>query len=443
MKPSARIALLALVTAVLAGCFSVAIVSPAPTATVPAATPTATPTPVGSPTPTVGPTPTATLPSPTPTAGTPTPTATLPAGEMADALAARFQAAVDAQRATRNVPGLAAVVILPDGSRWSGAAGIAADEPRRAATPDIPFVVGSISKTFVAAVVMQLVEEGVLDLDGPLSDWLPDYPRAKRITLRQLLTHSSGVANYFEHRRYNRLVYKEPSHVWTAEEILSTFDAPPDFAPGAGYHYSNTGFVLLGRVIEEATGKKLGTVYRQRLFKPLGLDDTYFQGDGPPADDSAEGFRSRPGGLYQYTDGSGYRPTASVATVAWAAGGIVSSANDVATWTHALYGGEVVAPELLFQMETWTTSAAPRGEYGLGTRTIVMGDHRGFGHTGSISGFIAASWYFPDIELTVTVLNNRGLINPNGEARALFEIAAPLAEAYRSAASPLPLAAAR
>jgi D-alanyl-D-alanine carboxypeptidase len=423
MRPSARLAPLVLVATLVAGCFSVPSVSPRPTPTPTTATPSPTPTLPALATPTASP------PTPTPT---PTPTATTtPATDMATALGTRFQAAVDAQRAARNVPGLAATVILPDGSRWSGAAGIAADDPRRAATPDTPFVVGSISKTFVTAVVMQLVEEGVLDLDGPLSDWLPDYPRAKKITLRMLLTHSSGVANYFEHSRYNKLVYRDPDHVWTADEILSTFAAPPYFAPGDGYHYSNTGFVLLGRVIEEATGQDLGRVYRQRLFRPLGLEDTYFQGDGPPPDDSAEGFRTGPDGLYQYSDGSGYRPTASLATVAWAAGGIVSSANDIATWTHALYGGEVVADALLAQMERWTPSAVPRGDYGLGTRTIVLGDQRGFGHTGSISGFIGATWYFPEIDLTVTVLNNRGLINPNGEARALFQIAAPLAEAYR------------
>ena len=336
------------------------------------------------------------------------------------------------------MPGVAAAVIFPDGSRWGGGAGYRSLDPERPATPDTPFVTGSISKTYVAAAVMALVADGVLSLDDPLADWLPDYPRARRITLRMLLDHSSGVANYFELKLYNRLVFKatEP-RIWTAQEILDTFDAPFHFQPGEGYRYSNTGFVLLGLVIEAASGQSLGEFYRQRFFEPLGLRDTYYQGEGPPPPDAAHGFRTRPDGvLYLFTDGTDYRPTASAASVANAAGAITASANDVATWTHALYGGELLPPELLAEMTDWKPAGGVRGDYGLGTRTRLFEGYRGFGHTGSVSGFIGATWYFPELELTISVLNNRGVIDPDRETRALLRAVLPAVRDYLGIASP-------
>jgi D-alanyl-D-alanine carboxypeptidase len=336
---------------------------------------------------------------------------------------------------------MAAAVIMPDGSRWSGASGIAGADPRRAATADTPFVLGSITKTYVTAVIMQLVAEGRMTLDDPLANWLPDYPRAKRITLRMLLTHSSGVFNYFEHSSYTRLVYNDPGHVWSPDEILSTFRHAPDFPPGTDYHYSNTGFVLLGRVIELETGHSLWHEFQKRLFEPLGLDNTFFQDDQHPVPagvSAADAFRQGSNGLYQYGDDSGYMPTASVATVAWAAGAMCASAPDLATWINAVYSGKIVRADLLAQMEDWIPSPYPRSDYGLGTRTTVIDGFRAFGHTGSLLGYRAFAWYFPDLDLTLVAVNNRGLVNPDAEAAAMFRVAAPAAAAYLGVSYPAP-----
>lgn len=343
-------------------------------------------------------------------------------------MAVQLQAALENQRRARGVPGISAAVIFPDGSRWAGAAGSAALDPRLPATPDTPYVVGSITKTFVAALALELAEEGVFDLDESLDRWLPDYPRANRITLRHLLNHTSGVFNYFEHPAYNRTVFGEPNRTWQPQEILDSFSGPPYFEPGAGFHYSNTGFVLLGMVIEKATGSTLGAEFEGRFISPLGLADTYFQADGPPVSDAAQGHLRRHGVPQEVSDGTDYRPTKSAATVAWAAGGMVLSADDLATWCRALYGGDLLSPESMAQLTDYSLPGAL--DYGLGTRTRLLDGRRMFGHTGSLRGFMTVMWHFPDVDLTVVLLNNLGRINPNPMVDSLSAVAMPLAAGY-------------
>ena len=271
---------------------------------------------------------------------------------LAAELGADLQAALDQHRTDRNIPGIGAAVIFPDGSIWSGGSGDARLDPQEAATADTPFVVGSITKTFVTAAVMQLSDEGQLSLDEPISTWLPDYPNAENITVRQLLNHRSGIYNYFEHPTYELQVFGTMrGHSWTPQEILDTFVLEPYFEPGADYHYSNTNFILLGLIIEQITGQSLGDVLAERYFGPLGLADTYFQGNGPPPPTAATGYLVRPTGFRAVDDETDYQPTVSAATVAWAAGAIDGSARDMAIWGDALYGGHVVSPDALAQME--------------------------------------------------------------------------------------------
>jgi D-alanyl-D-alanine carboxypeptidase len=343
-------------------------------------------------------------------------------------VASELQAALENQRQARGVPGIAAAVIFPDGSRWAGAAGSAALDPARPATPDTPYVVGSITKTFIAALALNLAEEGVLDLDETLDRWLPDYPRAGRITLRHLLNHTSGIFNYFEHPTYNRTVFGQPNRNWQPQQILDTFSGSPYFEPGAGFHYSNTGFVLLGMVIEKATDSTLAAEFDNRFLTPLGLSDTYFQADEPPVTDAAQGHLRRQGVPQDVSDGTDYRPTKSAATVAWAAGGMVMSADDLATWCRALYGGDLLSADSVAQLTDYSLPGAL--SYGLGTRTRLLDGRRMFGHTGSLRGFMAVAWHFPDVDLTVVLLNNLGRINPNPMVDSLSVVAMPLAAGY-------------
>lgn len=449
---------LLLLAAVLAACTGpIAPASPpagTPVASTATAAPTSAPTfaPTGAPTPTPTAAPTAS-PSPTPTASpiasqspsadpaSPKPSATVvypslpptapPApdantGGQSAVAGPRLKRALDEQRALRDIPGIAAAVIFPDGTMWSAGSGYSRLLTRTRSTNATPYVVGSITKTFISAAIMQLDDEGALSIDDPLSNWLPDYPRASAMTLRQLLNHTAGVFNYFEHPSYNSKVFGTmKTHFWTPDEILTQFARAPYFSPGGGFRYSNTGFVLLGLVIEAVTGKSLDDVLDERFFAPLGMSGSYFQYEQPGPASAAHGYLRKPDGTFrQISDSSSYRPQISAATVAWAAGGIVADPRDIARWADALYGGEgVVSDDALAQMTDYLAASQTRATYGLGTRTRTYNGYRMFGHTGSLRGFDAAMWHYPDIDLTVVVLTNRGRIDPNPTADALAAIA--------------------
>jgi D-alanyl-D-alanine carboxypeptidase len=349
---------------------------------------------------------------------------------MAKQLGPQLQAVLDQQQADRGIPGIGAAVAFPDGSIWTSGSGNAIVSPAEPATGDTPFVVGSITKTFITAAVMQLADAGRLSIDDPLSNWIPDFPNAQNITIRELLHHTSGIYDYFDYPTYNTQVFLTmEGHSWTPQEILDTFVGAPYFPPGTGYHYSNTNFILLGLVVENITGQQIGDVLQGRFFTPLGLDSTYFQGSGPPPPTAAEGYLQRPVVLKQISDSTDYRPTISAATVAWTAGSIDASAHDIALWGDALYGGHVVSPQALDQMEQWTYYPPPIDEtYGLGTRSRVIENERVFGHTGSIRGFDAAMWHFPQTDMTISVLTNLGQIDANPIVDALAAVAYPAAQ---------------
>jgi D-alanyl-D-alanine carboxypeptidase len=370
-------------------------------------------------------------PSATPPASA-TPLPTLPAGPLADALAVPLDQALQGQRELKRIPGLNAEVIFPDGSRWSGAGGLADVERELPVTPDTTFVVGSITKTFLAAAIMDLEEEGALSIDDLLSTWVPDYPNAGEITLAQLLSHTSGIFDYFQHPDYNLRVFNEPDHAWTAQEIVTDFWRTPYCDPGTCYVYSNTNFVLLGMVVERETRQELGDVLRERFFEPLDLEDTYSQCEEPPPTGSARGYLVRPTRVEGLDDGTDYRPTKAAATVACAVGDIVSTSADLADWARAVYGGDFLEPESLALMTDYQYSTYSRESYGLGTRTRLFQGQRMFGHTGSLRGFYGAMWHISELDLTVVVLTNRGRLDANPIVDVLAEVALPLAEAYHA-----------
>ncbi len=332
---------------------------------------------------------------------------------------------------------MSAAVIMPDGSRWAGVSGQASLDPPATVDLNTAFSAGSITKTFIATTIMSLQDEGALSIDDHLSKWLPDYPNADQITLRQLLSHTSGVFDFFMHPSYNRLVFGDPLRVWTPQEVLDTFVLDPYCAPGTCYHYSNTGYVLLGLVIEAQTGQTLGDVLRQRWFGPLGLTNTYFEDGGSPLpSDAAYGHLLRVGGSREIDDGTDYRPTTSAATVAWACGAVESTATDLATWASDVYGGHVLSAGSLAEMTDFAANPYSDESYGLGTRTRFFDGRRMVGHTGSLRGFYGAMWHYPAENLTVVINLNLGRIDPNPLADQLAAIA--LADAGYPLATPSP-----
>jgi len=416
-RPSSAAAalLVALLGAVSAGCVSLtpppathslAGASSAPASAAAAVVPDRTVAPVASIAPVVTGSPVTAPPAstPDPAAATPALIAQQDPGMMTPEIAARLQSIIDEWRRVAQVPGVVAAIRMPDGTVWTGASGKAiVGEGNAKATPDTPWVIGSITKTFVAALAFQLQQEGTLSLDDPISTWLPDYPNGAAISLRMLLNHTSGIGDYFWHPDYKTLVFDRPTHQWTVDEILALAAArAPLFRPGADQEYSNTNYILAGRILESAGGAPLAQQLRSRFFDPLGLTSVVLQGDEPVPDGAAKGYW-RDGGWLDWSDGTTLRPSTSAATVVWAAGALLASVTDLLRWEAALYGGEILSPDSLAQLLTFGESG-----YGPGTRYQRLAGWDGYGHGGSLRGFNAGMYRMPEAGVDVIAMTNRG-----------------------------------
>jgi D-alanyl-D-alanine carboxypeptidase len=334
-------------------------------------------------------------------------------------LAARFQQRLDRWRVSHRAPGAAAAVRLPDGALWIGTTGVrVVGRGAKPVTQHTPFVIGSLTKTFIAALVLRLQEEGRLLLDDPISNWLPRYPGAKRITLRMLLSHRSGIFDYFSHPRYESRVFKRPRHHWKPGEILA-LRGPRYCSPGSCFHYSNTNYVLLGLIVKKVTGVSAARGIRERFLFPLGLRSTFFQGQERIGKLPAEGYLARRGGYRHFADGSPIRPNTSAATVANAAGAMVASVRDVSDWQDALLSGTVLQSASLAEMLAFHK----RSGYGLGMRFARLDGVLGIGHGGSLRGFVALMYRLHRQDIDVVILTNLGRTNIQGLADGLTRAA--------------------
>jgi D-alanyl-D-alanine carboxypeptidase len=266
------------------------------------------------------------------------------------------------------------------------ASGAARLEPRQPLTPTARFRVGSITKTFVATVTMQLVGNGTLRLDDTVERWVPGLvPNGGAITLRMLLNHTSGLFNYTQDEAF---LDRDPTVPATPRELVAVaISHPPTFPPGQGWSYSNTGYIVVGLILEAATGQSLDRLVTRRVIRPLGLAGTYFATDSPDiAGYHAHGYR--PPAL----TGAGYLDvTAFAPSLAWAAGAIVSTADDLRRFYSALLGGRVLRPALLDQMLT-TVRVGPVFGYGLGISTRRTPCGTIWGHTGGVPGYITVAF---------------------------------------------------
>ncbi len=297
--------------------------------------------------------------------------------------------------------GVTASVVLPDGAQWSGAAGFAGvDTPIR---PEHLIGIASITKTMTGAVILQLVDEGVVHLDDPIDRWLDPMANVPpSITVRQLLNHTSGLANYTLSAALGAAIDAEPARPFTVDALLG-FVGPPRFDAGARTEYTNTSFLVLGRIAERATGRPILDVYRQRLWRPLGLSGVFLPGaeDAPGA---VAGALGREGVV---------DPLAHVAllSVGQSAFGLYADAATVAAWGHALFLRDVISPERQEEMRDLVPAAGNiPGESGagLGIRGYQYFDRPQFGHSGGVAFGSSLLIFDPATGTTVAVLMNQG-----------------------------------
>jgi D-alanyl-D-alanine carboxypeptidase len=311
----------------------------------------------------------------------------------------------------------AAVIVVRDGKtvlrKGYGLVNVELSVP---IAPEMVFRIGSVTKQFTAAAILKLVEAGKLSLSDEIGRFLPDYPtRGKRITVEQLLNHTSGIRSltgmpaWASHTRED----------WTPAQLIAFFQNEPlDFEPGTGWKYNNSGYLLLGAIIEKVSGKKYEDFLAETIFRPLGMERTRYGSDGPLIAGRATGYQRTPGGVVN-------APYLSM-TLPYSAGGLVSTVDDLAKWQAALDKDGLLSAESRRRMWTPVTLHDGRAtRYGFGWGIWRYEGHAVVEHGGAINGFVSANMRWPDDRIYVAVLSNA--TGPGRDPRMLALRAASLA----------------
>lgn len=336
--------------------------------------------------------------------------------------AASLQAALDQARARANIIGASAAVIGPD-QAWTGASGLSDQAKAIRVRPEMIFSAGSITKSFMAALMLQLAEEKKLTLNDTIGQWLPNvvansalrFPGA--VTIRQLLTHTSGIHDYTDSAEFFTALLADFGKRWSPEDILS-YVKTPYFEAGAGWEYSNTNYILVGMIATRATGASVVSELQRRFFQPLGLSSTFLEGEETVVGEIAHGYSRDFGGPKQ--DISSF-PRTALYSAAGTAGAIVSTSNDLARWAQALFGGAVLQPESLQQMLTFVATDDDDFEYGLGVarqQDPTAGEM--WFHSGGIPGYSSVFVYLPRSRTSLAVMVNDNSADPEPLLEALL-----------------------
>ena len=279
---------------------------------------------------------------------------------------------------------------------WRAASGFSNLANRTKMRTNVSFRVGSITKSFVATLILGLVADGRLSLDDTVERWLPGrVPNGNQITVRQLLNHTSGLFNYTDDFASFEPYLTDRGFVWSPFELLAiALGHPPVFAPGAYWSYSNTGYIVLGLIVEAASGTSLNQLLRQRLFEPLGLSRTILPSAPTLPEPFTHGYIPPPlGELYGGTPGQQFDSTLISPSWAWAAGALVSTADDIAAFYRLLLTGRVLAPPTLQAMKT-VVHHGGSDAYGLGLASFRLRYpcRWAWGHTGQVLGYSSFAW---------------------------------------------------
>ncbi len=321
------------------------------------------------------------------------------------ALREKIDAAVREALASSGVPGASVAVVRDGRVAYLQAYGSARLEPQAPAAPAMRYSIGSVSKQFTATAILMLAEEGKLSLDDPVSRFAPGLTRADAVTIREILSHTSGYQDYWP-QDYVPPFMLEPT---TAAAILDRWAKKPlDFEPGAQYQYSNTGYVLAGVIVEKASGTPLLPFLSARIFRPLGMSsvaniDQERLGDTDPV------------GYLRYALGPPRPAPKEGKGWLFAAGELAMTAEDLARWNLAMIQKRLLKPESYRQMQTEVrlTNGVGTG-YGLGIEVKDRNGHRVLQHGGEVSGFTSTNTVFPDDGVAVTVLVNQDSIDTSG-----------------------------
>jgi D-alanyl-D-alanine carboxypeptidase len=305
----------------------------------------------------------------------------------------KIQTRLDAERERVKFPGASVGFVLPDGRSTSISTGVADRERRIPLKPSDRMPAGSIGKTFVAAAVLMLVQDGKLSLDDKIEYWLGGekwfsaLPNAKDITVRMLLNHSSGIPNHVDEKAFLNSVFKRSATDIKYEELLTyILNKKPLFPAGKGYNYADTNYIIVAMIIERASGRTPYDLVDERIIRPLKLERT-IPSNSLTLPETANGyFENKPvivNGKFRVNP-----------QWEWAGGGFASTTSDLARWAKALYEGQVLPQPLLDQMLS-STSVGEGASYGLGVEITQTKFGKAYGHGGEFFGYLSDMKYFP------------------------------------------------
>ena len=364
--------------------------------------------------------------APTSTAAPSGSTTTAPTSALKTIDKAALQAMVDQTADELLIPGCLVMLRTPQGE-FVAASGTTKLGANTLPAADTHFRIASITKTMTSAATLLLAQEGKLSLDDPVTKYVPGVPNGDNISIAQLLEMRSGLYSFTDSPAITTSLDNDPTRVWKPQQLLDiAFAQPPNFAPGADYEYSNTNYVLLGLIVEKLDGKPIATVFEERFFKPLGMKDTLFPAAasnaipepfthgylyggsstmmyGTPPYTPAMAAEARAGTLQpkDYTDVN--------LSFSFAAGAVISTAADLATWIKALSGGKVFNAEY---QRIWQNSAKiinptnPYNWYGYGIGQLRWGKHVIDLHGGQTPGYNSEALHDPDADMTLVIWSN-------------------------------------
>lgn len=305
--------------------------------------------------------------------------------------------AIAAEAFAKDGPG-GSVIVVQDGKtllrKGYGVADLELGVPAR---PEMIFRIGSMGKQFTAVAILQLIKEGKVKFDDPLSKYVPGYPGAEAITVEHLLTHTSGIRSYNDVPSAQSGAREDKTPMQLVEMVRNE---PPAFAPGDGWQYSNSGYLFLGIIIETVTGMKYADYMQTRLFTPLGLKNTFVVDEPQIVAGRVKGYMIDPD---KGPRNAGYMSM----TQPYAAGSIESNVDDLARWNELLVAGKVIDKKLLDR--AWTTSKTKDGTptgYGYGWRVSAEDGVHFVAHGGGINGFVSYGVLVPEKRLFVGMLHN-------------------------------------
>ncbi len=318
-----------------------------------------------------------------------------------------LQTKIEQLKLNYSLVGISAAAYVPGQGIWKGAAGISSSDSDKM-TAEMVFGSGSITKNWIAAIILQLEEADSLNISDSLGKWLPQYQNIPgNITLKQLMDHSSGIYNVTDNQVFINAIFNDLKRLWTIQEVLEGgYVLQPYFSPGTSFHYSNTNYMILGLIISKIMHTTLAEQFRQRFFIPFNLTESYFEIDDTVKSPIAHNWSDIGNGVEDIF----YLPVTSFNSSTIGAGGVICTPENLIRYAGALFEGRIIGSNSLTKMLTFRpVSIAGANGYGLGTMRYNILGISCYGHGGNSWGYSSVMIYNPADSISIAIMTNKDI----------------------------------